>query len=457
MNMIPNSIFNREILAEDLPLEEAQQVGEMTPEDTASTGDFSASLSGNRLTVTGEFSNLTSALLPVGGADPVGNPEGPIHIHIGEAGENGPIIRNLMVEVDSEDPGSGEFTGTFDLSDEQVGALVTDGLYVNLHTEANPSGELRGQIDLPETVMAEGIPLEESQQLNDVPDSPATGEFSVTLVGDRLVVSGTFSDLTSALMPVGGADPVGNPESAIHIHIGAAGENGPIIRNLTVDEAAGTFEGVFTIDEMQADALVTDGLYVNLHTTNFPSGELRGQIDVDFMDPDTDGGNNGGNEFDSFLIAAAGDTSAVFGGEGNEFVAGQGGDDNLLFGGGGNDLVKGDLGGPGGDDLLFGGAGDDLLLGEGGNDYLVGGAGDDLLFGGEGADIFALFPGEGTDIILDFDSSDLIGLGNGLSFGQVYAVQSGEDTVVGTFAGEVLAVVVDTDAGQFTADTFLTV
>ena len=137
-----------EILTADLPLEEAQQVGEMTPVDTASMGSFTASLSGNRLSVEGSFSDLTSPLLPVGGADGAGNPESSVHIHMGAAGENGPIIRNLTVEIDEDVAGAGEFSGTFDLSDDEVATLVADGLYVNLHAENNPSGELRGQIDV---------------------------------------------------------------------------------------------------------------------------------------------------------------------------------------------------------------------------------------------------------------------------------------------------------------------
>ncbi|MEL6554901.1 MAG: choice-of-anchor I family protein [Cyanobacteria bacterium J06621_11] len=132
-----------EIIAEGLALEESQEVGDSVPDDTAATGSFTARLSANRLVVTGEFSDLTSSLFPVGGEDSAGNSESAIHIHVGAAGTNGPIFRNL--EVNEED---GEFEGTFDLSDDEVEALLADGLYVNLHTENNPSGELRGQIDI---------------------------------------------------------------------------------------------------------------------------------------------------------------------------------------------------------------------------------------------------------------------------------------------------------------------
>ena len=441
-----------------LPLEEAQQVNDVP--DSPSMGSFTANLNGNRLTVSGMFSDLTSALMPVGGADPVGNPESAIHIHTGEAGTNGPIVRNLMVNVE-EGATAGAFEGEFDLSDEQVTALVNDGLYVNLHTMNFPAGELRGQIDIPPTVMAEGLPLEEAQQLNDVPDTASMGSFSATLTGNQLVVEGTFSNLTSALMPVGGVDPVGNPESAIHIHMGEVGENGPIIRNLMVDEAAGTFEGTFMLTEEEVATLTADGLYVNLHTMNFPAGELRGQIDVDDMTGEG-----------LFLIRDSGDTEALFGSDADEFIAGRDGD-NALFGGGGNDTLIGDLDDTSGNDSLFGGSshdliiggmgsdtiggesGNDTLLGDAGNDVLIGGDGTDILVGGGGSDVFVLTAGEGEAIITDFESGDLLGLGSGISASNLYMVQDSGNTVIGTFGGDLLAVVLDTAADQLSSDAFL--
>ena len=84
--------------------------------------------------------------------------------------------------------------------------------------------------------------------------------------------------------------------------------------------------------------------------------------------------------------------------------------------------------------------------------------GDDVLLGGEGSDIFALTPGEGADTIIDFEANkDLIGLAGGLSFGQLYRVQEGANTVIGTYAGEVLAVAIDTNASQFSESAFLSV
>ena len=137
-----------EILAENLALEESQEVGETTVPDTDATGEFSTSLRGNRLTISGEFSNLTSDLAPVGNIDVEGNPQSAIHIHAGSAGSNGPILRNVTVAFDDEGNPTGEFSGTFDLTDAEAARLLRDGVYVNVHTLNYPVGELRGQIEI---------------------------------------------------------------------------------------------------------------------------------------------------------------------------------------------------------------------------------------------------------------------------------------------------------------------
>ena len=202
--------------------------------------------------------------------------------------------------------------------------------------------------------------------------------------------------------------------------------------------------------------------------------------------PPTDGGENpdvptdgGGGESPgtpttggptNFLVAEEGDLRTLSIGNGDDFIAGNSGD-NTIFGNGGSDNLQGrggddSLFSGSGDDLLFGGEGNDILFGEAGNDTLFGEAGDDLLrggagndvlFGGAGADIFVLASGEGVDSILDFESRDLIGLAGGLSLGQLYRVQDGNNVAVGTYAGELLAVFIDTTVAQVNAATFLSV
>ncbi|NJM08687.1 S8 family serine peptidase [Candidatus Gracilibacteria bacterium] len=70
------------------------------------------------------------------------------HIHIAPRGLNGPILVDLVdrddlpLTFDEATP----LTGTVVITEANRQALLTEGLYINLHTQANLSGELRGQI-----------------------------------------------------------------------------------------------------------------------------------------------------------------------------------------------------------------------------------------------------------------------------------------------------------------------
>ncbi|MFP2933143.1 CHRD domain-containing protein [Pyxidicoccus sp. 3LG] len=111
---------------------------------------------------------------------------------------------------------------------------------------------------------------------NEVPANSSTAQGAATaeLDGDELVVTGEFSGLGSDLMPVSG--------SAAHIHNAPAGANGPIVFNLEVttsDNRSGTFTGRKTLSDDEKTAFETGNFYVNIHTANYPMGEIRGQFD----------------------------------------------------------------------------------------------------------------------------------------------------------------------------------
>jgi hypothetical protein len=70
------------------------------------------------------------------------------------------------------------------------------------------------------------------------------------------------------------------PAILAHIHNAAAGVNGAIVVPLTAPDATGHSSGCVSVDrELVKDiAKHPENYYVNVHTTDFPSGALRGQL-----------------------------------------------------------------------------------------------------------------------------------------------------------------------------------
>ena len=111
----------------------------------------------------------------------------------------------------------------------------------------------------------------------------------------------------------------------------------------------------------------------------------------------------GNAQANSIKGGASADT--ILGGAGNDSIVGNAGNDSLL--------------GNAGNDKLWGGAGNDKIYGGDGNDSLWGGKGNDSLWGGDGSDVFTFIAGQGTDYVMDYESSELLRLYNSSGKSQV--------------------------------------
>lgn len=69
------------------------------------------------------------------------------------------------------------------------------------------------------------------------------------------------------------------PAVAAHIHVGAAGTNGPVVVHLMAP-ASGSSMGTVKVDEdlIKAIRQNPEGYYVNVHNSEFPGGAVRGQL-----------------------------------------------------------------------------------------------------------------------------------------------------------------------------------
>jgi hypothetical protein len=109
--------------------------------------------------------------------------------------------------------------------------------------------------------------------------SPGNGAAAFILddVNKILVSAVTFAGLTSPTF----LDDAG---TSAHIHLGDPGIAGPIIHpfpTAPIGVTSGSFADIWTgLTPADITALEAGGTYINIHTTAFPAGEIRGQITV---------------------------------------------------------------------------------------------------------------------------------------------------------------------------------
>ncbi len=191
------------------------------------------------------------------------------HIHKAPAGANGPVVIPLFTggppPFDEDNP----VAGAAPVSDADVFDLLAGRWYINVHTSHLPAGEIRGQLWrqwVPEHFRAD---LEGDQEVPPV-TTDATGHGHFTLDGGQNVLH--------YFVEIADIDNV----SASHIHKGPVGVNGPVVFPLYPN--GGAFDpdtpigGGVTLNGEQLVDLLTAYYYVNVHTTDYPAGEIRGQI-----------------------------------------------------------------------------------------------------------------------------------------------------------------------------------
>jgi hypothetical protein len=70
------------------------------------------------------------------------------------------------------------------------------------------------------------------------------------------------------------------PAAAAHIHTGAAGTPGPVLVTLVAPDATGMSGGCVSAPRATIKAILKtpSAYYVNVHTSDFPNGAIRGQL-----------------------------------------------------------------------------------------------------------------------------------------------------------------------------------
>jgi hypothetical protein len=167
---------------------------------------------------------------------------------------------------------SGIYSNTHIISDLQETQLFSGLWYSNIHTSLFPGGEIRTQIALgdPTTTFTFNNRYSGSQE---VPPNASSG--TGTIIGSYNHVTNTisytiiFSGLLSTTV-------------AAHFHAPAMpGVNAPVIigyAGFPTGVTAGTYSNAHVITDLQESQLFSRLWYSNIHTAQFPGGEIRTQI-----------------------------------------------------------------------------------------------------------------------------------------------------------------------------------
>jgi hypothetical protein len=215
---------------------------ENPPVTTAATGVGNISVDEGSGAVTGSFTTFGIS----------GNVA---HIHDGAAGVNG----GILIELAQGPPGTWTVPGGATLTAAQVDSYKAGTLYVNVHTTANPNGEIRSQIGR----QVYFATLTASQE-TPATTSTATGMGRWTFDPDTRTLAGTVSQ-------------IGVTATVAHIHTGAIGVAAPV----TIPFTGGPNNWVSpptVLTEAQAASLASGNFYANVHSAAFPGGEIRGQL-----------------------------------------------------------------------------------------------------------------------------------------------------------------------------------
>ncbi|MNS54978.1 CHRD domain protein [compost metagenome] len=188
------------------------------------------------------------------------------HIHDADPLNAGPIIVGL-VDGSSIAFSGNKASGTIALTVDQYNRILDgNNLYVNIHSTQHPAGLLRNQLDHPLKFGAD-VDLSPDNQVPPVV-SGASGHAVVRISIDKIL----FSHITVDNLDAGDALVIA------HIHSGAPDENGPVIINLADDASQFGSDQSRSISDEQFDLLFNNPLYVNAHSTTFPSGVVRGHL-----------------------------------------------------------------------------------------------------------------------------------------------------------------------------------
>ncbi len=193
------------------------------------------------------------------------------HFHNGPPGVSGAVSINVSSSLSGN-----QLHGTIVGSNIPSGFIdncLKGNVYLNFHTTAHSGGEVRGQL---KRFIREGFTYSiDAAQETGVSTSSATGSGMASIDRDA-------EDLHFRMIIVGLTDTI----VAAHFHNAPAGIQGatifdinPYFTHSSIDDGAFNYwKSIDGFDSSKIALFLNNSVYVNIHTTQYPDGEVRGQI-----------------------------------------------------------------------------------------------------------------------------------------------------------------------------------
>jgi len=216
-----------------------------------------------------------------------------LHIHEAAIGVNGPVVFDLTPFITGNKV-SAVITGST-LSQSFISKLLSGSYYINIHTVANPGGEIRGQLLL-ETDASYYTNLNGAQQVPVVTTTAVgVGVFTLSKHQGILKFSMVANGLSGAI-------------TGAHLHTGAIGVNGPVTIDLTSFITGNKIVGEVNTATMTTfiSDLKAGNIYLNIHTAANPGGEIRSQLKWYNQSLSFDAYLNGAQQTPSISVAGIG-------------------------------------------------------------------------------------------------------------------------------------------------------
>ena len=193
----------------------------------------------------------------------LGDPVTGFSLYQGTPSVTGPILANYDTSV------SGNVINIEVEDSVFVNDLLAGNVYVNVLTIGNPGGEIRGQF-------VESTMLTFDMRLNGAQETPQTLSDATGL--GVMMINGMMDTLWFDIV----FDTLSATPTAAHFHVGAEGESGPPVIDLTSFINGNRITGFVTGSTVPADFVknaLEGNVYANIHNVPNPNGEIRGQVE----------------------------------------------------------------------------------------------------------------------------------------------------------------------------------